>query len=180
MELNLKTIYLMIIYFTAFQRLFELLVSKRNEKFILKNKGFIVPERNYIFMVLLHSLWIGTFIYFSFSSLVVANDLLFWLAFCLFFLGQALRLTAIKTLGKRWTTRIAILPGKIAVSNGIFSKIRHPNYLGVCLEIMALPLMGGYVDLAIFFSIINLLILFFRIRKEEFFLRKYNSYGEVF
>ena len=65
------------------------------------------------------------------------------LAFSLFAAGQALRLTAIRTLGWRWSTRVMTVPGPegAPVQRGIYRYIRHPNYLGVELEILAVPLL---------------------------------------
>jgi methyltransferase len=105
---------------------------------------------------------------------------LFAIGAVVFFIGQTLRIVAIKTLGERWTTRIAILPKEPAIKSGLFNLIRHPNYLGVCFEIFALPLMIGEMKIAILFSTINFIILFFRIRTEENYLKKYSSYSEVF
>ena len=98
----------------------------------------------------------------------------------IFVLGQFLRLSAIMTLGKRWSTKIVVLPQAPLVTNGLFKIIRHPNYLGVVLEIVALPLMGGYWKLALFFSIANFTILYFRIRLEEKMLDQYNGYYKEF
>ena len=51
MELIFKSI----VTFTILQRLGELLLSKRNEAFITKEGGKVLKEKNYVFMVLLHS-----------------------------------------------------------------------------------------------------------------------------
>lgn len=180
MDINFQSIFFYLVVFTIFQRLVELGISKRNENAIKEQNGFIVPERNYLFMVALHSGWL---IYLLFASLKLELTILpslFIFGGIVFLLGQVLRITAITTLGKRWTTRIAILPKAPAVKKGLFQYIRHPNYLGVCLEIVALPMMVGLWPAALIFSGMNFVILYFRIRKEEQFLSQYNSYQELF
>ena len=180
MELNLQYFFLFIVFFTIVQRLFELRISARNEKSIIQDNGFIVPEKNYLFMVLLHSSWLVVILYMAIWNWVEPNNLIFLIGLVLFLCGQTLRIVAIKTLGSRWTTRIAILPEKPAINKGVFKYFRHPNYLGVCLEIFALPFMAGFFSLAIIFSIANFVILYLRIKKEEEFLSQYSSYQDVF
>ena len=81
--------------------------------------------------------------------------------------GQCLRIIAMSTLGERWTTRIIVLPGEDVVATGIFRHIRRPNYLGVILEIAALPLIFGGWKTALGFSVANGVLLWVRIRAEE-------------
>jgi methyltransferase len=97
-----------------------------------------------------------------------------------FLAGQALRYAAIRTLGERWTVRVMTLPGAKPVSGGIYRVIRHPNYLGVALEIAAVPLLHSAYLTAFLFSIANGLILAWRIRTEEAALREQNNYEQVF
>ncbi|MCF8060767.1 MAG: hypothetical protein K9K67_15800 [Bacteriovoracaceae bacterium] len=179
--MELIVFFKLIIIFTCVQRIFELFVAKRNEKYILGLGGKIIEEKNYIFMVLLHTSWLVALIYLAFfqrSSLI--SPPLFYGSLVFFLLGQTLRLTAIWTLGKRWSTRIVVLPEAPVVKKGIFNFIRHPNYLGVIFEIAALPLMGGYFIFAMIFSVLNGVILFFRIREEEAMLCQFNDYKEKF
>jgi methyltransferase len=45
--------------------------------------------------------------------------------------------------------------------------MRHPNYAIVVCEIAVLPLVFGEWRVAIVFSVLNGIVLFFRIREEE-------------
>ena len=47
------------------------------------------------------------------------------------------------TLGRRWTTRIIVLPGEPLVRNGPYRFVNHPNYWVVIGEIAVLPLVFG-------------------------------------
>jgi len=176
MELVFKSI----IIFTIFQRIGELFISKRNERKIILGGGIIVPEKNYILMVFLHVSWLGLLTYFAFFTLLDLSPIFFYTFFGFFIVGQILRITAILTLGKRWSTRILILPNSSVVKKGIFNYIKHPNYLGVVLEIAALPLMANLWLVSLIFSFANAIILFFRIREEERNLKVHTNYAEKF
>lgn len=176
MELILK----IVVILTMLQRLYELRLSKKNEKRLISEGAKIIAEPNYIFMVLLHTSWILYLIYAVFFTQITTSPLFVAIGLSVFFLGQVLRITAIKTLGYRWSTRVVVLPKAPVVQNGIFTKIRHPNYLGVVLEIAFLPIALKLFSVAALFSVINGIILFFRIRLEEKSLNEYNNYFEAF
>lgn len=176
MELTFK----IIVLFTCAQRLAELYLAKRNEKHILDLGGVIIKEKNYLFMVLLHSLWLLSIFYYSFFTEITISLPLFFGGLIFFVVGQTLRISAIATLGKRWSTRIVILPEAPAVKKGIYNYFRHPNYLGVVIEIAALPLMASLFNVALVFSLANFVILYFRIKLEEHHLIKNNDYRKIF
>jgi methyltransferase len=69
-------------------------------------------------------------------------------------------------LGRRWTTRILVLPGAPLVKSGPYRFLSHPNYAVVAGEIAVLPLCLGLSWYAIVFSILNAAVLFIRIRAE--------------
>ena len=58
--------------------------------------------------------------------------------------------------------------------------LRHPNYLAVVLEFLALPLAGGAVASAAVLSLLNGAVLFDRIRAEERLLASIPGYEEAF
>lgn len=176
----MELIFKIFVIFTAFQRVIELFISKRNERYIKSIGGLILKENNYIFMVILHSSWIITLLYYAFFTTLTTNSLYFITFSILFIIGQCLRIMAITTLKKKWSTRVMILPDAPVITSGLFNYIRHPNYLGVVIELAALPLMASLWEVAITFSLINAIILFFRIRFEEDMLIKYNNYREKF
>lgn len=175
MELAFKVL----VIFTIIQRLGELFLAKSNEKYITSLGGKVLPEKNYIFMVLLHTSWLLSLIYFAFFRDLTFSTMLFYTFLILFIIGQVFRILAIKTLGRRWSTRVMVLPDVPAVESGLFSYIRHPNYLGVILEIVALPMIAGLWPLAAIFSVLNGVILFFRIRFEEKMLIEHCHYEKM-
>jgi len=90
-----------------------------------------------------------------------------WPLLGLFGILQVARLWVIVSLGRRWTTRLMVMPGAQLRRNGPYQWCRHPNYLIVACEIAVLPLAFRAAATALAFSIFNLLLLTRRIRIEN-------------
>jgi len=155
----------------ALQRVYELRLSGRNEVVIRSRGG---PEHGAWQVGAMKALHAGWFI----SMLLEVYGLhrpfipvLSLLALVTFLIGQSLRYAAIRTLDWRWTVKVMTLPGLPPVQQGIYRHLRHPNYLGVILEILAVPLLHSAYGTAIVFSVANLLLLTARIRTEDRALR---------
>ena len=73
----------------------------------------------------------------------------------------------IAALGSRWTTRIIMVPGETLSVAGPYKYFRHPNYMIVAAEIFILPLAFSMWWYAIAFGVLNLALLYWRIREEE-------------
>lgn len=56
-----------------------------------------------------------------------------WPGVVLFGLGGALRLWPVYVLGDRFSGLVAIQPGHMLVTTGIYSRIRNPSYLGLLI-----------------------------------------------
>ena len=70
----------------------------------------------------------------------VFTPLLGWTALALVVASQALRWWCIGSLGRRWSTRVVVVPGDGLVARGPYRLLRHPNYVAVVVEGLALPL----------------------------------------
>jgi methyltransferase len=151
------------------QRLFELRLSRRNEQRILQRGGREHTPETYRWIVALHVAWFVAMLLEVFAGRRTFRPRLAALAFGLFAAGQALRLMAIHTLGWRWSTRVMTVPGAAGapVRHGIYRYLRHPNYLGVELEIVAAPLVHSAYLTSTVFGVANALLLRDRIRREE-------------
>lgn len=57
-----------------------------------------------------------------------------WLGVVLFAVGGALRLWPVYVLGNRFSGLVAIQPGHTLVTDGVYSVIRHPSYLGMLVN----------------------------------------------
>lgn len=73
----------------------------------------------------------------------------------------------IATLGRRWTTRVIVLPGAAPIARGPYRWLRHPNYLIVIGEIAVVPLALGLPVFALVFSLANAALIAYRIRVEN-------------
>ena len=85
--------------------------------------------------------------------------------------AQALRWWCITTLGRRWNTRVIVVPGLPPVTRGPYRLFSHPNYVAVVVEGVALPLVHGAWITAAVFTVLNAALLSVRIRVENAALR---------
>lgn len=147
--------------FVTAQRLFELVIARRNTMALFARGAREIAPDHYPYMVALHTGWLV-----GLWMLAAGQPIqLFW--FCVFMLLQVLRLWVLATLRERWTTRIIILPGAPLVVGGPYRFFKHPNYMIVTGEIAALPLAFGMPFYALVFSLLNAAILTVRIRAEN-------------
>jgi methyltransferase len=151
------------------QRLLELRLSQHNERIMRGHGGREHAPETYRWIVILHTAWFASMLLEVFALKRKIHPRRATVAFGVFALGQALRLTAIRTLGWRWSTRVMTVPGPAGtpVRRGIYRYVRHPNYLGVEFEILAAPLVHSAYLTSIAFGVANLLLLRDRIRREE-------------
>jgi methyltransferase len=61
----------------------------------------------------------------------------------LFAAAKALKWWAILSLGQAWTFRVLVVPGAPLITGGPYRFVRHPNYVGVVGELVAVALMTG-------------------------------------
>jgi methyltransferase len=150
-----------LVAFLTAQRLIELCFAQLNTRRLRGMGGIEFGSAHYPLIVILHATWIvGLFI--------VGHDRAidpFWLA--VFIVLQIGRLWVIASLGRRWTTRVIVLPGVMPVARGPYRWLRHPNYLIVALEIAVVPLALGLPIFALIFSAANAALLAYRIRIEN-------------
>lgn len=178
--MSTQWLFLILVILIAIQRLAELRRSRRNELRILAQGGQEHAPGQFTVMRVMHIAWFLALLAEVFVLHQFFRPELALIAAFLFISGQILRYAAIQTLGERWTVRVMTLPGAEPVNRGIYRFIRHPNYLGVALEIAAVPLLHSAYLTAFFFSIANALLLTWRIRTEEMALNEQNHYGRVF
>jgi methyltransferase len=151
----------LLLAFITVQRLAELLLARRNTQRLRAEGGIEFGRSHYPWMVALHAAWLAG---------------LWWLGharpvdpflFAVFILLQAGRIWVIASLGRRWTTRILVLPRARLVASGPYRWLRHPNYWIVALEIAVVPLALGLPIFAAVFTVLNAGMLYHRIRTEN-------------
>ncbi|NTW40433.1 MAG: hypothetical protein HGA44_11205 [Cellulomonadaceae bacterium] len=153
---------------TALERLAELVVSQRNARWSFARGGVEHGRGHFPAMVALHSALLVACI----VEVHVAGrpfvPAIGWPALVLVIASQALRWWCIATLGRRWNTRVVVVPGLPLVDSGPYRWLRHPNYVAVVVEGLALPLVHTAWVTALTFTVLNaVLLLRFRIPTEE-------------
>jgi methyltransferase len=151
----------------AAERVAELVVARRNERWSTARGGTVTGQGHYPAMVALH------------TGLLVACPAEVWLAgrpfvpalawpmLAVLAAAQALRWWCIGTLGPRWNTRVIVVPGLPLVTGGPYRWLRHPNYVAVVAEGVALPLVHTAWVAAVAFTVLNAALLTVRIRCEN-------------
>jgi protein-S-isoprenylcysteine O-methyltransferase Ste14 len=82
-------------------------------------------------------------------------------------LGLAIRVWAIATLGKAFRTTVEVDPGQAVVATGPYRRIRHPSYTGLLLVVAGLGLaLGTWRSLAVC-ALLPLPAVLLRIKVEE-------------
>ncbi len=148
--------------FIVAQRLAELAYAARNTR-RLKSRGAVeAGAGHYPLMIALHAAWLAALVLWVPPETAVNLPLL-----GVFAALQAGRVWVIASLGERWTTRIIVVAGAPLVTRGPYRFLRHPNYAVVCGEIAVVPLMFGAWDVALAFSVLNLVLLRHRTRVED-------------
>ena len=94
--------------------------------------------------------------------------------------GQVLRYLSMQALEWRWTLPIMTVPGMPVVESGLYRYLRHPNWLGVILEIAFLPLIHSAYLTGIAFSLANAWLMSRRIQTEEQALSENTNYAAAF
>lgn len=170
--------FLIFVLLLVIQRLAELRIAKKNEKWLLTKGAFEAGAGHYKWIVSLHVLF--------FISLLVevtyfgARPAGWWpVPFIFFLISQAVRIWALFSLGRYWNTKIIVLPGTNVVEKGPYRWLRHPNYTIVAAEFLLVPLIFQAYWTAVLFSVMNaVLLIFIRIPAEEQALRDATNYEE--
>ncbi len=159
------TLYAVMIVAVAVERLVELVVSKRNLAWARVHGGREYGLGHYPFMVFLHSaLLVACLVEAAHRPFLPA---LGWPMIAVVVLAQGLRWWCIGTLGHRWNTRIVVVPGLPLVDRGPYRWMRHPNYVAVVLEGIALPLVHTAWITSVVFTVVNAGLLWVRISSEN-------------
>jgi len=159
--------YTLFVLAVGIERLAELLVSKRHLDWALRHGGREYGRGHYPAMVLLHTgLLVGCVVE------VWALDppflpVLGWTMVAVVLATQALRWWCIASLGPRWNTRIVVIPGAPLITRGPYRWLRHPNYVAVVVEGVALPMVHTAWITAVVFTALNAVLLRVRIKAEN-------------
>ena len=175
-----RHLFALVVALVAVQRLAELRLSTRNERELRRRGGLEAGASHYPWMVALHT---GLLLGATLEVWLLDRPLLPRLCGAMAILlvaATGLRYWTIHTLGERWTTRVLYLPGSKAIGDGPFRWLRHPNYLAVMVETVALPMLHTGWLTAGLFTLLNALLLRRRIEVEERVLGENTDYDAIF
>jgi methyltransferase len=150
-----------LLLFVTAERLVELWLASRNTARLVAQGALEHAPGHYPLIVAVHVLWLAALWWLAPGRGVDG----FWLA--IFVLLELARIWVLATLGRRWTTRIIVLPGAPLVRRGPYRFVNHPNYWVVIGEIAVLPLVFGLWLVALIFTLLNAAVLAIRIRAEN-------------
>ena len=149
------------------ERVAELVVSTRNAAWSLRHGGVESGRGHYPVMVALHAALLVGMLVEAWVRRPAVPGLLAASMLVLVVASQALRWWCIATLGRRWNTRVIVVPGLAPVSTGPYRWLRHPNYVAVVVEGLALPLAHAAWVTAVVFTVANAALLRVRLRAEN-------------
>jgi len=164
-------LYWVLLGVVVLERVLELVVSRRHARTLARRGAVEHGAGHYPAMVLLH------------GSLLAGCALEPWLAgraflpalglpmLALVLAAQALRWWCVATLGVHWSTRVLVLGGAPRIAGGPYRWLRHPNYVAVIIEGIALPLVHSAWLTAATFTLLNAWLLTVRVRVEDRALR---------
>jgi methyltransferase len=179
MTLHSLAAFELLVLAAALQRLLELVHSRRNLARQSEAARAADSSANWSVLVALQVLWLAGCALEPWWRGAVPPAGPYWSGFGLFLAGELLRVWCIASLGPSWNARARVDPGLAVVTHGPYHYLRHPNYLGVLLELVGLPLMGGaWWTLALLF-LPHLIVLLRRIQGEDRLLFALPGYGEA-
>ena len=145
-------------------RIGELLLSKRNEKWLLQNGAIEYGSEHYPWIVLLHAGFIVALVIEYVTQPIASYSLVL---IVLYFFLIVFKVWTIFSLGKLWNTKIYRIKEFPLIKKRMYKYIKHPNYMIVIAEIALIPLAFHLYYTAVIFSLLNLMMLYVRIKEEN-------------
>ncbi|MFJ4963895.1 isoprenylcysteine carboxyl methyltransferase family protein [Streptomyces sp. NPDC088729] len=161
------TWYTALVLAVAAERLAELAVARRNTRWSLARGGVEAGRGHYPAMVALHTALLAACPLEVHLAGRPFAPLPGWSMVAVVVAAQLLRWWCVSTLGPRWNTRVIVVPGLPLVTGGPYRLLRHPNYVAVAAEGLALPLVHGAWVSALAFTALNGVLMAVRVRCED-------------
>ena len=159
--------YYLLIAAVGLERLVELLVARRNARWAFAHGGKEFGHGHYPVMVTLHTVLLLGCVVEVWALHRPFLPGLGWPMLAVAALSQVLRWWCVTTLGRRWNTRVIVVPQAPLVRRGPYRWLHHPNYVAVVSEGVALPLVHTAWLTAAGFTLANAVLLAVRIRVEN-------------
>lgn len=159
--------FLILLGLVGLGRLVELGISRRNQQRLAEQGARRVPDFHFLWMVL----WHGSVLFCAaLEVLLLRRPFVPMLAapmFAIFLGANLLRWWVIRTLAAHWNVQVMNSTALGVVTHGPYRWIRHPNYVAVAAEVVALPLIHTAWLTALAAAVATTLILARRVSVEE-------------
>ncbi|HET6144703.1 MAG TPA: isoprenylcysteine carboxylmethyltransferase family protein [Candidatus Acidoferrales bacterium] len=159
--------YISLLVIVGIGRLLELVISRRNQRQLEKQGVRKIREPLFRLLVLLHGsilVCAGLEVLFLHRPLIPALAISMGIVFVL---SNVLRWWVIWTMAGHWNVEIMDSARVGVVTSGPYRWVRHPNYVGVVLEVFSLPMMHTAWITAIFGTLGYMEILRHRLKLEN-------------
>ena len=172
--------YLALLAAVGLGRLIEMRLSRRHQRALAARGARRAAEPGFVFMVALHT---GVLIAAALEVVLLRrpfSPLLGVAALAAFVLANALRWWVIATLGPHWNVQVVgSLQELGVVTGGPYRFVRHPNYVAVFVELLALPLVHGAWLTAVVATALHVVVLRNRLAVEEAVLAAHAPYVQA-
>jgi methyltransferase len=120
----------------------ELWLSVSNERVLRANGAVEAADPVYALMRVAYP---GVFVAMALEGALTGVELgpMTFAGVALMFAAKTLKFWAIASLGTRWTYKVLVIPALPLVRTGPYAWMRHPNYVAVVGELIAMTLMTG-------------------------------------
>lgn len=159
--------FVLLVLSVGLERVAELVVSRRHLRWAMANGGREYGAGHYPAMVTLHTALLAGAVVEVLTAHRPFVPGLGWTMLVIVVAAQTLRWWCIGSLGLRWNTRIVVVPNLALVTEGPYRWFRHPNYVAVVAEGVALPLVHTAWLTAVLFTGLNFWLLSVRIGAEN-------------
>ncbi|HEY6947155.1 MAG TPA: isoprenylcysteine carboxylmethyltransferase family protein [Candidatus Acidoferrum sp.] len=160
-------LYLALLAAVGLLRLVELGISRQHQRRMIAGGAVRVPEPHFKWMVAVHT---GVLIGAALEVVLLRRPFLPLFGttmFVLFLASNLMRLWVVRTLGNLWSVQVMDSTRMGVVTTGPFRFVRHPNYTGVTLEMISLPLIHTAWITATVTVLAYAVVMSLRIRAEE-------------
>jgi len=160
-------LYLALLAAVGVLRVVELRISRTHQQRMLTRGAVPVREPHFKWIVVVHT---GVLLGAALEVVLLHrpfHPLLAATMFALFVASNLMRFWVVRVLGDLWSVQVMDSTRLGVVSTGPFRFVRHPNYAGVILEMISLPLMHTAWITALATSAAYSVALSMRIRTEE-------------
>ena len=147
--------------FVTLQRFVEFIWDWQNTQRLRAAGGIEFGGLHYPAMILVHAGWLAGLWMLGYNRPVIPAYLI---AFLLLQIG---RYWVLATLGRRWTTRVIVLPGAPLIESGPYRLMRHPNYVIVAGALALVPLALDLPIYALVFLVLYAGAAYLRIQVEN-------------